>query len=110
MTRLPPVIATFMLVITQRNGSSKSNVGMSPVPLTRSLLHSIITHVELRSQIIDRDDDTVNPDSIPLSPNLSQWKAQTSTIHIDPGRDKETPLRHSGDTQGAALKDVGLSS
>jgi hypothetical protein len=81
-----------------------------PILYYLSLLHSIITHVELRSQIIDRDDDTVNPDSIPLSPNLSQWKAQTSTIHIDPGRDKETPLRHSGDTQGAALKDVGLSS
>jgi hypothetical protein len=35
MSRLPPVIATFMLVITQRKGSSKSNVGMLPEPLIR---------------------------------------------------------------------------
>jgi hypothetical protein len=70
-----------------------------------SPLHSIVTHIDLRDQIKDRDDDTTNPDSIPLSPHESQWKGQQSTIHIDPRRDKDTPLRQSDDTYGVVEKE-----
>ena len=69
-----------------------------PVLYYLSPLHSIVTHIDLRGEIRDRDDDTTNPDSIPLSPHESQWKGQNSTIHIDPRRDKETPLRRSDDS------------
>jgi len=77
-----------------------------PVLYYLSPLHSIVTHIDLREEIRDRDDDTTNPDSIPLSPHEWQWKGQHSTIHIDPRRDKETPLRQSDDTYGLVEKDV----
>lgn len=77
-----------------------------PVLYYLSPLHSIVTHIDLREEISDRDDDTTNPDSIPLSPHESQWKGQHSTIHIDPRRDKETPLRQSDDTYRIVEKDV----
>jgi hypothetical protein len=55
-----------------------------------SPLHSIVTRIELREYIKNRDDDTTNPDSFPLSPHMSspQWHGQDSTIHIDPNRGK----------------------
>jgi hypothetical protein len=59
-----------------------------------------VTHIHLGTEIRDRDDDTTNPDSIPLSPHESQWRGQQSTMHIDPNRDKDTPLRGSDEKFG----------
>jgi len=114
-SRLPPVVMTLILAVSQKSGTS--NIGTSltyhnrradpigdyrrvvkyilPIFYYLSPLHSIITHIHLRTEIRDRDDDTTNPDSIPLSPHESQWKGQQSTMHIDPHRDKNTPLRYS---------------
>jgi hypothetical protein len=124
--RLPPVILTLILAVSQKSGTSNIGEWISflsmpswpvgdyrrvvktilPVLYYLSPLHSIVTHIDLREEIRDRDDDTTNPDSIPLSPHESQWKGQHSTIHINPRRDKETPLRQSDDTYGIGEKDV----
>lgn len=77
-----------------------------PILYYLSPLHSIVTHISLRGQIRGSDDDTTNPDSIPLSPHESQWKGEMSTVHIDPRRDKDTPLRQSDDTHGTVEKIV----
>ena len=56
-----------------------------------SPLHSIVARINLK-EAFSSQDDTTNPDSIPLSPKTSQWPdqeiGQESTIHIDPLRGK----------------------